>query len=82
MFLFSGLYATETRKEIAIIVHFQDKKDDINSLLLVSAFQIDSSTIDGNVEFVHSQYSCNLSSQVSIQFVCPTKSSIIVIVLE
>ena len=27
--------------------------------------QIDSSTIDGNVEFVHSQYSCILTSQVS-----------------
>ena len=26
--------------------------------------QIDSSTIDGNVEFVHSQYSCILTSQV------------------
>ena len=44
--------------------------------------QIDSSTIDGNVEFVHSQYSCILSSQVSIQFLCPTKLSIIEIVLE
>ena len=30
--------------------------------------QIDSSTIDGNEEFVHSQYSCILTSQVSIQF--------------
>ena len=28
--------------------------------------QKDSSTIDGNVEFVHSQYSCILTSQVSI----------------
>ena len=36
------------------------------------------STIDGNVEFVHSQYSCILSSQVSIQFLCPTKLSIII----
>ena len=44
--------------------------------------QIDSSTIDGNVEFVHSQYSCILSSQVSIQFLCPTKSSVILIILE
>ena len=35
--------------------------------------QIDSSTIDGNVEFVHSQYSCILTTQVSTQFVCPTK---------
>ena len=34
------------------------------------------STIDGNVEFVHSQYSRILSSQVSIQFLCPTKWSI------
>ena len=30
--------------------------------------QIDSSTIDGNVEFVHSQYSCILTSQVSVKF--------------
>ena len=30
--------------------------------------QIDSRTIDGKVEFVHSQYSCILTSQVSIQF--------------
>ena len=35
--------------------------------------QIDSSTIDGNVEFVHSQYSCILTSQLSTQFLCPTK---------
>ena len=38
--------------------------------------------IDGNVEFVHSQYSCILTSQVSIQFLFPTKLSIIVIILE
>ena len=43
--------------------------------------QIDSSTIDGNVEFAHSQYSCILTSQVSIQFFCPTTLSIIVIIL-
>ena len=43
--------------------------------------QIDSSTIDGNVEFVHSQYSCILC-QVSIQFLCLTKLSIIVTILE
>ena len=36
--------------------------------------QIDSSTIDGNVELVQSQSSCILTSQVSIQFLCPTKS--------
>ena len=30
--------------------------------------QIDSSTIDGNVEFVHSQYSCILTSQGTTQF--------------
>jgi len=42
----------------------------------------DSSTIDGNVEFVHSQYSCILTSQVSIQFSCPTRLLIIVIILE
>ena len=40
--------------------------------------QIDSSTIDGNVEFVHSQHSCILTSQVSTQFLCPTKLLIIV----
>ena len=33
--------------------------------------QIDTSTIDGNVEFVHSQYSCILTSKVSIHFLCP-----------
>ena len=44
--------------------------------------QIDSSTIDGNVEFVHSQCSCILTSQVSIQFLCPTKLSIIMVILE
>ena len=38
---------------------------------------VDSSTIDINVEFVHSQYSCILTSQVSIQFLCPTKLLII-----
>ena len=31
-------------------------------------YQIDSSTIDGNVEFVHSQYSFTLTSQGSTQF--------------
>ena len=44
--------------------------------------QLDSSTIDGNVEFVHSQYSCILTSQVSNQFLCPTKLKIKVIILE
>jgi len=28
--------------------------------------QIDSSTIDGNVVYVHSQYNCILTSQVSV----------------
>ena len=37
--------------------------------------QLDSSTIDGNVEFVHSQYSCILTSQVSIQFLCPNSDN-------
>ena len=32
-----------------------------------------SSTIDCNVEFVHSQYSCILTSQVSTQYLCPKK---------
>ena len=45
-------------------------------------YEIDSSTIDGSVEFAHSQCSCILTSQVSIQFLCPTKLSIKVIVLE
>ena len=26
---------------------------------------LDSSTIDGNLDFIHSQYSCNLTSQVT-----------------
>ena len=51
-------------------------------ILKIGCSQIDSNTIDGNVEFVHSQYSCILSSQVSIEFLCPTKLSIIVIILE
>ena len=42
----------------------------------------DSSTIDGNVEIVHSQYNCIPTSQVSIQFLSPTKLAIIVITLE
>ena len=46
---------------------------------IVMKIQIHSSTIDGNVEFVHSQYSCILTS---IQFLCPKKLSIIVIILE
>ena len=45
-------------------------------------FQIDSSTIDGNVEYVHYQNSCILTSQVSIQFLCPTKILILVTILE
>ena len=44
--------------------------------------QIDSGTIDGNVEFVHSQYSCILTSQVSVQFLCPTKLLITMKILE
>ena len=51
-------------------------------ILTLDNYQIDSSTIDGNVEFVHSQYSCILTSQASIQFLCPTKLLIIVIILE
>ena len=34
-------------------------------LYLIHQYQIDSSTIDGNVEFVHSQYSCFHSVFVS-----------------
>ena len=44
--------------------------------------QIDSCTIHGNVECVHSQYSCILKSQVSIQLFCPTKLLITVTILE
>ena len=44
--------------------------------------QIDSSTIDGNVEFVHSQYSCILTSQVTTQFLCSTASLLTVLILE
>ena len=40
--------------------------------LVLGKNKIDSSTIDGNVEFVHSQYSCIPTSQVSIQFLFPT----------
>ena len=43
---------------------------------------VDSSTIDGNVEVVHSQHSCILTSQVSIQVLCPTKEAIKEILLE
>ena len=43
--------------------------------------QIDSCTIHGNVECVHSQYSCILRSIV-IQLLCPTKLLIIVTILE
>ena len=47
------------------------------------AQQKDSSTIDGNVEFdVYSQYSCILTSEVLIQFLCPTKLEKVVIILE
>ena len=48
----------------------------------IPVYQIDSSTIDGNVEFVRSQYICFLTSQVSIHVMCPTKLLIIVIILE
>ena len=40
------------------------------------------STIDGNAVFVHSQYSCILTLQVSTQFLCPTKLLSIVIIFE
>ena len=42
----------------------------------------DSSTIIGKVDFVHSQYSCILTLQVSIKFLGPTKLLIIVKILE
>ena len=41
-----------------------------------SYIQIDSSTIDGNVEY-YSQYISILTSQVSVQFLCTTKLLII-----
>ena len=37
-----------------------------DSFIKGTTAQIDSSTIDGNVEFVYSQYSCILTTQVSI----------------
>ena len=36
-------------------------------------FVITAHQIDGNQECVHSQHSCILTSQVSTQFLCPTK---------
>jgi len=48
----------------------------------IDANTVDANTIDGNVEFVHSKYSCILTSQVSTQFLCPTKFLIKVIILE
>ena len=50
--------------------------------ILNSDSEIDSNTLDVNVEFVNSQYSCILTSQVSTYFLCPTKLSIIVIILK
>ena len=50
--------------------------------LLACNLQIDSSSIDGNAEFVHYQYSCILPLQVSTQFLSPTKLLIIMIILE
>ena len=44
---------------------------------MTGTMQIDTSTIDGNVEFVHSQY-----SRILTQFLCPTKLLIIVKSLE
>ena len=38
------------------------------SIVPLDDIQIDSSTIDGNVEFAHSHYSCILTSQVSTYF--------------
>ena len=43
---------------------------------------IDSSRIEGNIEFLDSLYSCILTSQVSIQFLCLTKLLILVMILE
>ena len=44
--------------------------------------QIDYSTIDGDVEYANFLYSCILTSQVSTQFLCPTKLLVIGIILE
>jgi len=43
-------------------------------------YQILVYTIDGNVVFVHSQYNCILTSQVSIQFMYPSKIVIVVVI--
>jgi len=50
--------------------------------MLESRDQIDSNTIDGSIECVHSQYICILTSQASTQFLCLTKLSKVVIFLE
>ena len=53
----------------------------IQSIIGISLSKIDSNTIDGNVDFVLSQYSCILTSQVSIQFLCPTKFLLIIVIV-
>ena len=42
------------------------QKERSQKIYLNSILKIDSSTIDGNVKFIHSQYSCILTSQVLI----------------
>ena len=51
----------------------------VENIFTVSLLYHHSSTMDSNV---HTQYSCTLTSQVSAQFLCPTKLLIIVIILE
>ena len=73
------LYVAKKVKKVEFHVIIETKKNMNNKFNYV---QIDSSTIDGNVVFVHSQYSCILTSQVSIQFLCPTQLLVIVMILE
>lgn len=47
----------------------------------VVRIQTDSNTIDDNVEFEHSQYTCTLMSHLSTLFLCQTKSLLIVITI-
>ena len=63
-----------------ISTSFLFKSTTLKRTMKYNGNQIDSSTIDGNVVFVHSQYSCILTSQVSTQFLCPTKLLLIVMI--
>ena len=69
----------------AVFVSFETRFSEI--LIIINSrhesclTQIDSMQY-GNVECVHSQYSCILTYYVSTQFLCPTKILVIVIILK